>query len=59
MPTRGASFAETTRARRRMGLWSLGETRTWTFWNSLTFGDVGVRMLCGALRSCSIFFRIL
>jgi hypothetical protein len=33
-PTHGGSFAETTKTRRRVDLWSLGETRIRTFWNS-------------------------
>jgi hypothetical protein len=43
-PTRGGSFAKTTRTRRRVDLWSLGETRIRAFWNSPTSGDVGVQI---------------
>jgi hypothetical protein len=56
-PTRGGSFAETTKTRCRMDLMSLGETQIRAFWNTPTSGDVGVHTPREASRSRSIFFR--
>jgi hypothetical protein len=49
--THSGSFAETTRTRRWVDLWSSGEMRIRAFWNSPTSGDVGVRVACDASRS--------
>jgi hypothetical protein len=39
-PTRGGSFAETTKTRHWVDLWLLGEMRIRAFWNSPPSGDV-------------------
>jgi hypothetical protein len=54
--TRGGSFTETTRTRRQVDLWSLGEMLIRAFWNSQMSGDVGVRATREVSLSWSIFF---